>query len=104
MIQYIFGGRGRGKTTSLVQISCETGSPIVTSSEVSARRILESVANLDAELPRVYTLREVLSGKLRGTHVKEILLDDAELVIDAALKAYLGVPVKMAVIGNEASN
>lgn len=97
-INFITGGRGSGKTTELIHRSMETGIPIVTGDEVRARRIWEKASELDGVFPGTYTIKEVLDGALRGTTITTVMIDDAEPIIEYALRKILGVEVIAATI------
>ena len=100
-VDFITGDRGSGKTTELIHRSIETGTPIVACDEIRARRIWENAEKLDSVFPGVYTIKEVLDGALKGTTIKGVMVDDAEPIIDYALRKTLGVEVTAVTITTE---
>lgn len=93
-MKFVTGKRGSGKTRKLIELSVETGYPIVTSSEVSAKYIKELAQQMGVEVPYVYTERQAREGRIMGFDRRAVLIDNAESLIEDALNSYLSVPVK----------
>lgn len=92
----ITGERGTGKTSELIRFSEETGYPIVARDSSNAKYIKNRAKAMGAKIPDVYTETQVENGKLGGFDYREILLDDADSVIERALAYYLSATVKAA--------
>lgn len=96
----IVGGRRSGKTTDLVKLSKELNIPILLTNH-SQKHMVEKMAEyLDLEIPKPL----VISGlsdveKLKGTTTKEVLVDQADML----LEALLGLNVKAMTLTEDGS-
>ncbi len=96
-MQCYVGGRRSGKTRYLINLSHETGIPIVTRSEVMAKYIERQAMEIGKPVPRpiCYKSREMLIG---APMCKNVLVDEAGTI----LEEILGVNVVAASIDGEA--
>ncbi len=80
----IFKPRQSGKSTDLIKISAVTGYYIVTANRERAKALFELAQKLGYNIPNPFTVEEYLrSGKLKGSFIKKILIDDADAVLQA---------------------
>ena len=80
----IFKPRQSGKSTDLIKISAVTGYYIVTANRIRAEALFEQARELGYNIPNPFTVDDYLrSGKLKGSFIKEILIDDADAVLQA---------------------
>ena len=103
-MRLIIKGRAQGKTTELIHASEVTGYPIIAHTERQRDYIKELAKKMNCIIPELYTVQELTSHDFRhGRKLKEqkMLLDDAELVIGAALNNYLGVDVISATLTDQ---
>lgn len=101
-MKLIIKGRQTGKTTGLIHTSEATGYNIITPNKVSARNIEKMASDLGCTIPRVLTVEEIKNPiDIDVSIERKFLLDDAELILEDALKNYLGVNIAVAAINNE---
>ena len=79
----VMGGRGKGKTTYLVMRSARTQTYILTLNKQRAKEISRIANNMGLYIPYPITLEEYLRDKLRGTFITNILIDDADDILQA---------------------
>lgn len=91
MTKFFYKPRGGGKTTAMIYTSAITGYPIIANSHQKASFIANKAKEMELSIPDPLTSEEVRHGALRGTGVTDALIDDAEGIIETALKEYLGV-------------
>lgn len=75
--------RGKGKTTELVKISAETQTYILTATKQNVEHICQIADDLGLNIPYPITVNEYLNGKLRGSFIKNILIDNADCVLQS---------------------
>jgi hypothetical protein len=84
--------RGAGKTTGLIYASEATGYPIVTSSKIQCHYIKDNAEKMGCDIPDPLTVED-----LRADHVlrskENILFDNIETILEAALNSYLDASV-----------
>jgi len=101
-MKLIIKGRQTGKTTELIHTSEATGYNIITPNKVSARNIEKMASELGCSIPKVLTVEEIKNPiNIDVSIERKFLLDDTELVLEDALKNYLGVNIAAATINNE---
>ena len=88
-MEVIHKGRGEGKTTELIKMSAETGKYILTPCLLGAQNIQRMAQEMKLTIPFPITVGEVKQHGFRGSFIKSILIDDADIV----LQQLLGVKV-----------
>lgn len=95
-MRFINRKRGSGKTISLVYASYVTGYPIIVRDYSHEKVVIELAKSLGLDI-RVYTLEEYLRNsyicKKRIPREDGLLIDEAEYIIEIALKELLGAPI-----------
>lgn len=80
----IFRPRQSGKSTDLIKMSAVTGWYIVTANRVRAKILFDLAQKYGFDIPNPFTVEDYLrSGKLKGSFIKNILIDDADAVLQA---------------------
>ncbi len=87
---YICKPRGSNKTTCLCYLSDATKAPIVTHSEVQKKYIIDLAESLFLDIPDPITVNELREKKSKINY-SEVLIDNAEDIIEKALIEYLSV-------------
>lgn len=87
-MRYLIKGRQQGKTHKLIIASEVTGYPILVSDEKRRRFIIDMAKEMGCHIPEPvnYEKRMRFSD---GHYNEKILIDDAEKIIESALKATL---------------
>lgn len=84
--------KGSGKTTGLIYSSESTRYPIVTSSKIQACYIKDMAKEMNCDIPDPLTVDDLrLSGALPS--FANVLFDNVETILEAAINSYLGVNV-----------
>lgn len=97
----IFRPRQSGKSTELIKISAETGHYIVTANRIRAKVLFEQAQKLGYNIPNPFTVEDYLrSGKLKGSFIKEILIDDADAVLQTIFNTVCIEAITMTYDGN----
>lgn len=78
MRRLIHGGRRIGKTTKAIALAIESGACLVVPDRDRAKQIKDEVP----DLKRVLSWEELLQGKLLGTGVRKIVIDDLDRCIE----------------------
>lgn len=100
-MKLLIKGRQTGKTTGLIHTSEATGYNIITADKTSARNIEKMANDLGCKIPRVLTVDEVKNPiDLDVSVERKFLVDNAEIILEDALKNYLGVNIAVAAINN----
>ena len=86
MTKVIAKGRGEGKTTELIKLSAETGKYILVANQQRAMNISDMAGKMGLYIPFPVTVQEALKYSFRGTFIKEILVDDAEDVLQSLFR------------------
>lgn len=93
--------RGSGKTTGLIYASEATGYPIATANEAMVNHIKNIAAEMGCIIPEPVTFYELRNGKSRGMRLYDnMLVDEVESILGAALNEYLHCDVKCATLSN----
>ena len=82
-MEIIYKGRQQGKTAELIQRSAQTNTYIVVRSAQDAQRINKMALAMGLNIPYPITVEEIKRTHWQGTHIKKILVDDAERVLQA---------------------
>lgn len=101
MMTYITGKRSSGKTTKLIYVSALTGYPIITPTKSNAEFIKKQAGILGVKIPEpisATTLKMLSRGWIDIND--KFLIDDADSIIEQALKEYLHCTPVAAVINN----
>ena len=88
-MRVIYKGRGNGKTKLLIERSAAFQIPIVVRTRKSVSYILRFAKDLNLKIPEPLTVDDIRTGKTQGTISQQILIDDAEPIIEEALRCYL---------------
>ena len=100
-MKLIIKGRQTGKTTGLIHTSEATGYNIITATKTSAKNIEKMASELGCSIPKVLTVEEIKNPiGIDVSMERKFLLDDTELILEDALKSYLGVNIAVATINN----
>lgn len=98
----IFRPRQSGKSTELIKISAKTGHYIVTANRIRAKVLFKQARELGYNIPNPFTVEDYLrSGKLKGSFIKEILIDDADAVLQAVFNTVRIEAITMTYDGTE---
>ena len=98
----IFRPRQLGKSTELIKISAETGHYIVTANRIRAKVLFEQAQKLGYNIPNPFTVEDYLrSRKLKGSFIKNILIDDADAVLQAVFDTVRIEAITMTYDGTE---
>ena len=74
--------KGCGKTTMLLEYSDNTGKYILTANERTKSMLKHQAKDLGFNIPEPVTVNEYFSsGKLKGSYIKDVLIDDADMVL-----------------------
>ena len=78
----IYRGRGKGKSTELIKRSVETNAYIIVSTMQRAHSLKRQAKELGyPEMLFPVTIDEYLQYRFRGSYVRHVLLDDADLIL-----------------------
>lgn len=100
-MKLIIKDRGMGKTTQLIYTSETTGYPIATMSTASIAHIKEMAIEMGCDIPEPITYNDLINRVHRGNKLYDnILIDDADFIIQKALSAYLNSDVKGVTLTN----
>ena len=80
-MEKIILGRGKGKTTELIKRSYETNSYIIVKDHNRAREVRAMADKMELNILFPVTVAEYLMTRFRGSHVRHVLIDDAEDVL-----------------------
>lgn len=80
-------GRGQGKTIRLLYASEFNDIPILCSTNVEKKDLMERAEKYWLKIPEPISVSDIISNKLRGSEVvdKDILVDEAPLVLQNLL-------------------
>ncbi len=92
----IVGGRGSGKTTELIKTAYDTGAAILclTRCETGFIKTKAKEMGLHAERLKVFTVDDMVSGRMRGKHFNGIIIDNGEYVLQNLISNYLQIDSK----------
>jgi hypothetical protein len=79
-MKIITGNRGSGRTTELIKISHEKQIPIVCSTNLSAKYILDMAKEMKLEIPTPLSISSFETA-FRGRKIEGILIDNVEFVL-----------------------
>lgn len=82
-------GRGQGKTTRLLYASEWQHIPILCANDMQRKLLIDRSKELGLQIPEPVTTSDIVSGKARGTKVKDkdILVDEAPMMLQSLLHA-----------------
>lgn len=80
-MKLIIKERGMGKTTDLIRLSAETGQYILVADFNRARNVADMARKMGLNIPYPVTVCEGLKEGFRGTFIRSILIDDADIVL-----------------------
>ncbi len=96
-MQIINGGRRFGKTTRLIEMSAQSGSRIVTFNLIGAQNVQRRADEMGKKIPQVFSIGDILSGRMKGLPRGKILIDELELCLQAIFQE----PIEAATLGAE---
>ena len=101
MMTYFVGKRGSGKTIKLIYVSALTGYPIITPTRSSVDFIKKQAKTLDVKIPEPMSAEQLrFFSRGRVNYNDKYLIDDADTIIEQALKEYLHCTPVAAVIND----
>lgn len=77
--------RGQGKTIRLLYASEFNDVPILCATHISKQYLLEMARKLRLNIPEPIVVSDFFANKIRGKRIDEILVDDAEIVLQQIL-------------------
>jgi hypothetical protein len=77
----IIGNRGSGKTTALIKLSSKHQLYILVLNRERQKQLFQQAHDLGYQIPYPITLDDFLADKLRGSHIREILIDDVDDIL-----------------------
>ena len=75
-------GRGKGKTTELIKLSHDTNAYIIVKDHDRAREVRIMAEKMGLYILFPVTVTEYMLTKLRGSHVRHVLIDDADDILE----------------------
>lgn len=78
-------GRGQGKTTRLLYASEFNDAPILCANDTHKKYLKDMAAKLRLNIPEPIIVSDFFTCRMRGKRIEEILVDDAELVLQQLL-------------------
>lgn len=73
--------RQTGKTTELIKMSAEKNEYILVANRQRASEVQRMAQNMGLNILYPITLHEYLDTRMRGSFIKNILIDDADLIL-----------------------
>lgn len=89
-MRYLIKGRQQGKTSKLIIASEVTGYPIIVSNEVRKDFLVNMAKEMGCNIPEPINY---VKSFLEGCRNEKFLIDDAEQIIEDALRKTLGVDI-----------
>ena len=82
-------GRGRGKTTRLLYASEFNDMPILCSTNIEKKHLMEQAERYELKIPDPISVSDIISNKLRGSEIayKDVLVDEAPIVLQNLLSS-----------------
>ena len=80
-VKLIFKPRQSGKTSELIRMSEETNAYILTPNRMMAQHISKMAEEQGHNILFPVTLDEYLNSRFKGSHVRHILIDDADMIL-----------------------
>lgn len=83
----IVGGRRSGKTTEMIKTAYDTNATIICSTQSEAQEIRKTAKemNLHEDRLNIFTVRDLVMGRIRGTKFNGVLIDNGEFVFQQLL-------------------
>ena len=95
MMDIYVGGRGSGKSTTLIKKSAETGAYILVATKCQARAVYRQAKEMGYDIPFPVTVSEITTGRkyFNDSYMKKhgLLIDELRLVLDIA---FCGIPIR----------
>jgi hypothetical protein len=82
------GERGSGKTVAAIQRAYETGAYIITFNHDESCRIMTVATELGFNIRYPVTITEFLNGGMRGSRVRNVILDNADMVLKQIFQGF----------------
>lgn len=82
-MEKIILARCQGKTTKLIQMSHDTWTYILVADKRRQSSLFRQARNMGIDIPFPVTLDDYMKNQFRGSHIKRILIDDADDVLKA---------------------
>lgn len=92
--------RGRGKTTTLIEYSCQHQIPILVWNDWQKNMVRSKAQQMGLidEFPEPLVCTE---EKLRGRRVKKVLIDDMDVALNHLLDRHYGLECTVATLSND---
>ena len=88
------GGRGSGKTATLIKKSAETGAYILVATKHQAHAVYKQAKEMEYDIPFPVTVSEIITGLkyFNDSYIKKygLLIDELQSVLDVA---FCGIPI-----------
>ena len=91
-MEFIIKPRGFGKTYELIQIANSSQRPILVASKGHEFYIKQLCFKYGYNIA-VYTVKDIVDGKVRGTDYKDFLVDEVDQVLETFMKKYQAAPI-----------
>lgn len=88
-MNWIIKERGTGKTTELIKKSSETGYYIIVATVNNARNVSNLARSMNIDIPFPITVEEYLRGKMCGSYIKNVLIDDADVILETIFNSVI---------------
>lgn len=75
--------RGKGKTTELIKLSAKTNTYILVANKKRRKQLMELAYSMNVIIPYPVTIDDYMRTQFRGSFIKNILIDDAEDVLQS---------------------
>ena len=75
--------RGKGKTTELIKLSAETNTYILVANKMRQIAVAELARSMNIDIPYPVTVEDYMRTHFRGSFIKNILIDDADAVLQS---------------------
>lgn len=100
-MKVIYKEAGKGRTTELVRMSSKNWTYIVVPTPDQVRNIVDIAHQEGLDIPYPLTLNEVINNKLKGSSIKEVLIDNADQFVR---EYFLHHNINYAVVHNMMNN
>lgn len=86
---YISGYRGEGKTVELIRRCAKNDGLIISTTGSNKHYILETAAELGLKIREPLTISEVIAGKARGLQIKNLYIDETDILLKILLNEFI---------------
>lgn len=75
--------RGKGKTTELIKLSAKTNTYILVANRMRQIAVAKLAHSMNIDIPYPVTVEDYMRTHFRGSFIKNILIDDADAVLQS---------------------